>query len=62
MKGYLEGYLIGELDITTANDLNADPIEIVMNMSVDPTTVISPIAQASDAEAGADNSGADSGV
>ena len=40
LKGYLDGYLIGELDIKTVNDLNADPIEIVMNMSVDPSTEI----------------------
>ncbi len=36
LKAYLDGYLIGELDIKTVNDLNADPFEIVMNMSVDP--------------------------
>ena len=53
LKGYLEGYLIGEMDIKTVNDLNADPIEIVMNMSVDPTTVVNPIAEASEAS-GAD--------
>jgi sporulation related protein/WD40 repeat protein len=35
LKGYLEGYLIGEMDIKTVNDLNAEPLEIVMNMSVD---------------------------
>ncbi len=40
LKGYLDGYLIGELDIKTINDLNADPIEIVMNMSVDPSSEI----------------------
>ena len=37
LKGYLDGYLIGELDIKTVNDLNSDPIEIVMNMSIDPS-------------------------
>ena len=31
IKGYLEGYLVGELDIKTVNDLNADPIEITWN-------------------------------
>ena len=36
LKGYLEGYLIGKQDIKTVNDLNAVPVEIVMNMSVDP--------------------------
>jgi len=35
LKGYLEGYLIGELDIKTVNDLNAEPLEIIMNMSLD---------------------------
>jgi hypothetical protein len=40
LKGYLDGYLIGELDIKTINDLNADPMEIVMNMSVDPSSEI----------------------
>lgn len=35
LKGYLEGYLMGELDIKTVNDLNAAPMDIVMNMSVD---------------------------
>ena len=35
LKGYLDGYLIGEQAIQTVNDLNAAPIEIVMNMSVD---------------------------
>ena len=36
LKGYLEGYLIGELDIKTVNDLNAESIEIVMNMTKAP--------------------------
>ncbi len=35
LKGYLEGYLIGELDIETVNDLNTDPLEIVMHMRLD---------------------------
>ncbi len=35
LKGYLEGYLTAELDIKTVNDLNAEPLEIVMNMSLD---------------------------
>lgn len=35
LKGYLEGYLMGELDIKTVNDLNAAPMDVVMNMSVD---------------------------
>lgn len=36
LKGYLDGYLTGELDIKTVNDLHAEPIEIVMHMSADP--------------------------
>ena len=35
LKGYLEGYLIGELAINTVNDLNAKPLELVMNMKTD---------------------------
>ena len=35
LKGYLDGYLIGELAIKTVNDLNAAPKEIVMKMSMD---------------------------
>ncbi len=35
IKGYLEGYLVGELDITTVNDLNADPIEITLDLMSD---------------------------
>ncbi len=38
LKGYLEGYLIGELYIKTVNDLNAKPLEIVMHMSLDLST------------------------
>ena len=33
LKGYLDGYLIGEMAIETVNDLNSAPREIVMNMS-----------------------------
>ena len=40
LKGYLDGYLIGEIDIKTINDLYADPLEIVMNMSIDPSREI----------------------
>lgn len=32
IRGYLEGYLIAELDIRTVNDLNAPPIEVVLNL------------------------------
>jgi outer membrane protein OmpA-like peptidoglycan-associated protein len=46
IKGYLEGYLIGELDITTVNDLNADPLEIVFHMEDDPSLTVDPIAAA----------------
>ncbi|MCF6223641.1 MAG: hypothetical protein L3J34_07925 [Flavobacteriaceae bacterium] len=38
LKGYLEGYLIGELNIKTVNDLNARPLKVVMHMSLDPST------------------------
>jgi len=44
IKGYLEGYLIGELDITTVNDLNADPLEIVFHMENDPSLTVDPLA------------------
>jgi len=50
LKGYLEGYLVGELDIKTVNDLNAEPIEIVMNMSVDPGMEIDLIVDVSEAK------------
>lgn len=45
LKGYLDGYLIGELDIKTINDLNADPKEIVMSMSVDPSSKVDLIVE-----------------
>ena len=35
IKGYLDGYLVGELDITTVNDLNAEPIEITLELMSD---------------------------
>ncbi len=44
IKGYLEGYLIGELDITTVNDLKAEPLEIVFHMEVDPSRTVDAIA------------------
>ena len=50
LKGYLEGYLIGELDIKTVNDLYAEPLEIVMNMSVDPSMEIDLIADVLEAK------------
>jgi hypothetical protein len=53
LKGYLDGYLIGELDIKTVNDLNAEPMEIVMNLSVDSGTesdLISDVPEAKDTE------------
>lgn len=50
LKGYLEGYLIGELDIKTVNDLNAEPIEIVMNMMVDPNMEIDLIVEVPEAK------------
>jgi len=40
LKGYLDGYLIAELDTKTVNDLNAEPMVIVLNMSMDPNMEI----------------------
>lgn len=36
LKGYLEGYLMEEIEIKTINDLDAKPIQIVMNMEQTP--------------------------
>lgn len=36
IQGFLEGYLVGEMDIQTVNDLNAAPLEIVFNVMTDP--------------------------
>lgn len=44
IKGYLEGYLIGELDIKTVNDLNAPPIDIILHLTTDPDAVQNVIA------------------
>ena len=33
LKAYLDGYLVEEMTIKTVNDLNAAPLEIVMNMN-----------------------------
>ena len=46
IQGFLEGYLVGEMDIQTVNDLNAEPIEIVLNMTVDPSLSPDFIAEA----------------
>ena len=35
LKGYLDGFLIGEIDVKTINDLGAQPKEIFMNMRED---------------------------
>lgn len=40
LKGYLEGYLMGEIDVKSVNDLNAELVEIVMYMHVDPNSEI----------------------
>lgn len=45
IQGFLEGYLVGEMDIQTVNDLNAEPIEIVLNMRVDPSLTPEIIAE-----------------
>jgi hypothetical protein len=34
LKGYLNGDLVGELDVKTVNDLNAAPMKIVMNVDL----------------------------
>ena len=46
IQGFLEGYLVGEMDIRTVNDLNAAPIEIVLNMAIDPNRDPNAIAEA----------------
>lgn len=51
IEGYLEGHLVGEMDIRTVNDLNAEPLEIVFNVSVDPVVVPEIIATEDRAEA-----------
>lgn len=35
LKGYLDGYLVGEIDVQTVNDLGAAPKEVFMTMAVD---------------------------
>ncbi len=32
IKGYLQGHLIGEMDIKTVNDLNVGPLEVILNL------------------------------
>jgi len=32
IKGYLQGHLIGEMDIKTVNDLDVGPLEVILNM------------------------------
>ena len=34
LKGYFDGDLVGELDVKTVNDLNAEPIKVVMNVDL----------------------------
>ena len=49
LKGYLEGYKIGELDIKTLNDLNARPEKIVIQMHVDDNQMhMKPVADATE--------------
>ncbi len=45
LKAYLEGYLTGELDIKTVNDINSDPMEITIHMSADPDNTNDVIAE-----------------
>lgn len=35
LKGYLDGYLVGEVDVQTINDLDAAPKEVLMTMAID---------------------------
>ena len=48
LKGFTEGYSIGELEIKTVNDLNATPLEIVMQMSEVPNLEIEIIVDGSE--------------
>ena len=50
IKGFLEGYLIGEMDIKTVNDLDAAPIEIILNLISDPNKQEEVIAEANSSE------------
>lgn len=52
VKGYLEGYLIGEMDIKVKNDLGAEPLEITLLMERDPSVNIDAIASNADAPTG----------
>ncbi|MGI9530315.1 OmpA family protein [Lutimonas sp.] len=44
IQGFLEGHLVGEMDIRTVNDLNAEPLEIVFNVSVETAPITDVIA------------------
>jgi outer membrane protein OmpA-like peptidoglycan-associated protein len=35
IRGYIDGYLISEIDIKTVNDLDVGPLEIIMNVDMD---------------------------
>ena len=48
LKGYMEGYSIGEREIKTINDLNAAPLEIVMQMREVPNPEINIIVDGSE--------------
>jgi len=48
LKGFMEGYSIGELEIKTVNDLNAAPLEIVMQMREVPNPEIDIIVDGSE--------------
>ncbi len=47
IKGYIEGHLVGELDITTVNDLDSEPYEIVFNLTLDNNNQDDTIAETS---------------
>lgn len=48
LKAYLDGYLTGEIDIKTVNDINSDPLEIIIQMSADPENTNDVIAKVSE--------------
>jgi outer membrane protein OmpA-like peptidoglycan-associated protein len=35
LRGYIEGYLIGEVEIKTVNDLDVGPIDVILNVNTD---------------------------
>lgn len=52
LKGYLDGFLVGELAIKTVNDLNAKPLELLMTMKEDQSKVGVAVVDIADANQG----------